>query len=266
MRRILAFLALGALPIPALAGVIGTDDRQPIANYALQQHQDVAAVRREFGASGRIMCPFGAASAFLVDRPDIVVTARHVLYPEPQMGTYAGKMSIHRCGFELTDGTTSTWHAVDVTSFVYPPDRQRSTTDRFDWVVMRLQSPVEGVSPYHLTVRTPQVGDAATLVTIRQDDFPKDDWNERLVAACRIRAVETIDAKPDSGLKTDCSASSGASGGALLERGSDGWNVVGIMSSASPSCPHFDARSCYSYEIGMSDDVKRAIRTLSGSH
>lgn len=263
--RLMVWLTLVAWPIQAHAGVVGTDDRQTMADYAIHQKQAIAAVRQQFQASGRIMCPFGEASAFLADRNNIVVTARHVLFPEKQMHAYAGKGSINRCGFELTDGTQSTWYKVDVKSFVYPDDKQRSIFDRFDWVVMKLEVPIQGVTPYHLANQPPSVGDSVELVTIRQNDFPQDGWNERLVADCKIRAVEAIDDKSASGLQTDCSASGGASGGALVKRGSDGWDVVGIMSSSTPSCPRFDAHSCFTFDVGVYDDVKEAVHSLSGS-
>ena len=257
-------LALAVSPLPATAGVIGSDDRLPIADYAAQHAMETSAARQRFGASGRIMCPFGEASAFLVERNDIVVTARHVLFPEKQMHPYAGRMSIHRCGFELSDGATSVWYAVDVGSFTFLDEKQRSVQDRFDWVVMKLETRAEHVTPYRLPDRPPAVGDDIQMVTIRQDGLAHQDWNERLIANCSIRGIEAIDGKTGSGIRSDCSASFGASGAALLRDGAEGLEVVGIASSATPSCPRFDLRSCFSFAVGMYDDVRKAVRSLAG--
>jgi len=57
--RLMVWLTLVAWPIQAHAGVVGTDDRQTMADYAIHQKQAIAAVRQQFQASGRIMCPFG---------------------------------------------------------------------------------------------------------------------------------------------------------------------------------------------------------------
>ena len=260
--RFALWATLLVLPMPAAGGTIGSDDRMSISEYASRHSEDLPAVRRRFGASGRIMCPFGEASAFLVDRSDIVVTARHVLYPEKEMHAYAGRMSINRCGFELTDGDHSTWYKVDVTSFVSPQDKQRSVTDRFDWVAMKLEAPIEGVTPYRLPEEPPKVGEVVDLVTIRQDGFPKDTWNERLIAECRIGVIATIDGRAAAGLKTDCSATPGASGGALVRRGPKGLEAVGVQSSVTASCGRFDARSCFSFGVGLGPDLKAAIVAL----
>ncbi len=260
--RLAFWLTLALVPVSAAAGTIGPDNRLAMSDYARRHDQDLATVRQEFGASGRIMCPFGEASAFLIDRGDIVVTARHVLYPEKEMHSYAGRMSILRCGFELTDGEHSTWYKVDVKSFTYPDDKQRSVTDRFDWVVMKLAAPIAGVIPYRLPEPLPKVGDMVDLVTIRQDGFPKDGWNERLIAECRIGATEAIDGRPASGLKTDCSATIGSSGGALVRQGSKGLEAIGVHSSVTANCGRFDESSCYSFDVGIGSELKAAIGQL----
>lgn len=76
------WLTLGLLPVSAGAGTLGPDDRLTPSDEVRRHDQDLATVRQSFGASGSMMCPCGEASAFLTDRGDIVVTARHVLYPE----------------------------------------------------------------------------------------------------------------------------------------------------------------------------------------
>ncbi|OWK19630.1 hypothetical protein AJ88_40980 [Mesorhizobium amorphae CCBAU 01583] len=102
-----------------MAGTIGADKRLAIADHAKQHKMDTLAARKLFGASGRIMCPFNAASAFLVYKSDIVLSARHVVLPEPSMKSYAGASRPSHCSFELsTDGVKSTWYEVDVKTIV----------------------------------------------------------------------------------------------------------------------------------------------------
>jgi hypothetical protein len=101
------------------------------------------------------------------------------------------------------------------------------------------------------------------MVTIRQEDCRQDGWSERIVEDRRIKKVVNIDAIAGSGLKTDCSAARGASGGVVATQGRKG--LVGIQSSMSDgACQKFNASTCYSFAVGISEDVKKAIRTLAG--
>jgi V8-like Glu-specific endopeptidase len=250
----------------AFADRIGHENRKSIDDYAKSHKISGADARGMYGATGRIMCPFGESSAFLVDKSNIVVTARHVLYPETAQHSYAGHMQINRCGFEVSvDGKTSKWHKVNVTSFVYPEEKQRSFNDRFDWVVMKLSEPVTEVAPYRLPSAAAHAGEAVTMATIRQKDFTPDDWNTRIIEDCKVKNLKRIDGVAAAGLFTDCSASPGASGGALTRKGPDGIEVVGIQSSGiMKNCEKYNSKSCYSYAVGLSPAVVQAIHNLAG--
>lgn len=250
----------------AFADRIGHENRKSIDDYATAHKLTGDDVRRTYGATGRIMCPFGGSSAFLVDKSNIVVTARHVLFPEKSMNSYAAHMQINRCGFEVSvDGKTSKWHKVNVSSFVYPEEKQRSFNDRFDWVVMKLSEPVTEVAPYRLPSVAAHAGETITMATIRQKDFKPDDWNTRIIEDCKVRGLKRIDGVAAAGLFTDCSASPGASGGALTRKGPDGIEVVGIQSSGiMKDCEKYNSRSCYSYAVGLSPAVVQAIHNLAG--
>lgn len=263
--RLTLVLAILLSVIPgAMAGKIGKDKRLPIAAYAKQHKLDVADARKQFGASGRIMCPFNAASAFVVFRNDIVMTARHVAFGDASFNSYAGPGRPRHCSFEVSeDGITSTWHEVAIETLIAPEEKQRSFADRFDWVIMKLEKPIPGVAPYALPGERLTAGDAI-LVTVRQEGFPHEDWNERIVEDCAVRKLVDIDGIADSGLKTDCSATNGASGGALLKQGANGLEVIGVMSSVTNSCKKFNSKSCYSFAVGLSEDIRKAIRALAG--
>ena len=264
-QLILVFLMLVAISSPGAAGTIGTDGRLAIADYARQHDMDAISVRRLFGASGRIKCPSYAASAFLVYRSDIVLTARHVVIPTASTNSYADWQRPTHCGFELSaDGITSTWYDVDVTTMVYPLERLRSSADRFDWIAMKLTKPVPAVIPYKLSSTPPAADDSVTSITVRQEGLPYQDWNERIVESCMVRNVVDIDEIAGSGLQIDCSATQGASGGAVVRPGADGLEVVGVLTASSNSCKEYDALSCFTFALGISEDIKRAIHSLAG--
>ena len=263
IRTITIIFGLFVTTANAVSGVIGDDERRSLADYAKQHGKLAENTRREFKSSGRIMCPFNAASAFLVHRNNIILTARHVIFPEKSMKAYAPVRSFGNCAFEISDGNTSTWYDVDTSTATYPENAQKSTTDRFDWMAFRLKKPIEGVTPYQLPTSPISMGDKVTMVTIRQDGFPYDDWNERVFADCRVRKVETIDGKAESGLRTDCSATTGASGGALIRDVSGRLEVLGVQSSTSRNCPKYKDRTCSSFAVGLNEQLKAAILKLA---
>jgi hypothetical protein len=264
VRRLIAFFMLGVVTWQAAAGTIGADQRLAIANYASENGLDAASARKLFGASGRIMCPFNAANAFLIHRRDIVLTARRVVLLDPNRHAFSGVGRPSHCAFEVSaDGVKSTWHEVDVETVIWLPIEQRSFTDRFDWIVMKLENPIPDVVPYALPNRLPEAGDDVTLVTLRQDDIPHDDWNERILEDCNIRDVVDIDGVPGSGLKTDCSAAPNASGGALVRKSWNGPEVVGVQSSSTRACRKYDERSCNSFAVGLHEDIRQAILSLA---
>ena len=259
---ILASLTIGVAS--AGAGTIGADNRKAINDYAASHGMTPDAARKKFGASGRIMCPFNEASAFLLYKPDIVVTARHALYPKNAKVIYAGPMSIMRCGFEVSDGKGSTWHKVDVASFVHPSKGLKSWDDPYDWVVMRLSEPVTEFEPYRLPSKPVSVGDKIISASIRQAHFLPDDWNERVLGDCRIRSVENIEKIPASGLRTDCSSDIGASGSPILREGPGGLEAIGITTSGTGSCRKFDRRRCYNFAVGLDPEIIEAVHKLAG--
>jgi hypothetical protein len=264
MRLILGLLILVAMSSPGTAGTIGADNRLPIADYAKQHGMDAVSARKLFGASGRIMCPSYAANAFLVHRGDIVMTARHVVIPESGANAHKDWKRPINCRFELSAaGITSSWYDVDVKSIIFPTNPLRSPSDRFDWIAMKLTGPIAGVQPYKLSGVPAKISDIVTSVTLRQDGLPHHSWNERIVETCRVRDIIDIDQISGSGLKTDCSATKGASGGAVVRAGADGLQVVGVLTATTRSCKQYRALSCFSFAVGISEDVKRAIRSLA---
>jgi len=248
----------------AKAGTIGADNRRAINDYAASHGMSPDVARKKFGASGRIMCPFNEVSAFLLYKPDIVVTARHALYPKNAKVIYAGPMSIMRCGFEVSDGKGSTWHKVDVASFVHPNKGLKSWDDPYDWVVMRLSEPVTEFEPYRLPSKPVSVGDKIISASIRQAHFLPDDWNERILGDCRIRSVENIEKIPASGLRTDCSSDVGASGSPILREGPQGLEAIGITTSGTGSCRKFDRARCYNFAVGLEPELIEAVHRLAG--
>lgn len=254
------FLAV-SLSTNAAAGVIGHDDRLPLADYAKKVGMTEADARKKFAASGRLMCPFKERSAFLVGSNDTIVTARH---NQRDARVDGKKTLLVNCAFEISLGGASTWYEIDPNSIEYPDQKQRSATDRFDWIVMKLKNPVVGVTPYRFPTGPVARDTPVTIVSIRQDDFPHDDWNERVVSTCAVRKVRNIDGIAASGIETDCDLTDNATGAPILRATNDGLEVIAIQSSGSiEPCQKFAPKKCGNWAVGFSDEIAKAVQKLA---
>ncbi len=260
----LAALAAADLP-PARADVIGTDNRQVLLDYYRQKGISNDLATQPYAASQRIMCNTTSGSATLVERGDIVLTARHVFMAEPSQQVYSAAVKPNRCSLEVSDGERSQWYPIIVRSAVFNDSKQRSLVDRFDWVVLKLQAPVPGVKPYPLVAKPVQPDTPATLVTMHQHDFKYVSQFMRVHAACKVRTWVKIDGIDPAGYKLDCSTGVGASGSAVLVEGPSGPAVAGIISSRrgikTKSC-NYDPQGCFAYAVGISDDIRSAVDKL----
>lgn len=257
---LISFAAMG-LSAHAFAGVIGHDDRLAIADFAKNVGMTEADARKKFAASGRIMCPFNEGTAFLVGSNDTIVTARH----NQRDARVDGKKTILvNCAFEVSLDGASTWYEIDPSSIEYPDQKQRSATDRFDWIVMKLKNPVVGVTPYRIPTAPIELDTSVTVASIRQDDFPHDDWNERVVSTCAVRKVWNIDGIAASGLETDCDLTDNATGAPVLRETKDGMEVIGIQSSGNiEPCQEFAPKKCGNWAVGFTDEIAKAVQKLA---
>ncbi|MBV1702165.1 MAG: trypsin-like peptidase domain-containing protein [Hyphomicrobiales bacterium] len=245
-------------------GQIEGETRESIADYAKANHLSLTQARQEFAATGRIECPFDASSAFLVYQNDIVITARHVLFSR-MPGRYISHGAINRCAFETSDGKTSVWHMVDVKSITYPDLATGTFFDNTDWAIMKLQKPIDGITPYRLPELPAKAGEKILDVTTRQANFPKEDWNERLVSQCAIRDVESFKDAPAGGLKLDCAMSGGASGSPILRKSAKGWTALGLASAGKANCRGYDRAKCFNFAVGLYPGLQAAIKKLAAT-
>lgn len=102
-----------------------------------------------------------------------------------------------------------------------------------------------------------------TVVSIRQEGFPYEDWNERILATCAVRKVWTIDAVIGSGLESDCDLTPRSSGAPLLRESENGLEVVGIQSSGAKGCRKFISKKCSNWAVGFTDNIAKAVKELA---
>jgi hypothetical protein len=265
----LSLAVLGAAhPALAHAEVIGKDKRQVLLDYYRQKGISNDLATQPYAASQRIMCNTISGSATLIERGDIVLTARHVFMTEPAQQSYSAGVKPNRCSLEVSDGERSQWYPINVKSAIFSDSKQRSFVDRFDWVVLQLQAPVPGVKPYPLAAKPVQQDTSVTLVTMHQDGFKYVSQFMRVHQTCKVRTWVKIDGIDPAGYKLDCSAGIGASGSAVLVEGTSGPEVAGVASSTGgikgQSC-NYDPRRCFAYAVAITDDIRAAVGKLLDS-
>jgi len=239
-----------------------SDTRIVLQDFYLKSHIDANISQQPFAASQKFQCNGSVGSGALLEPGDIVLTARHVFLGLDKRG-YAGSAKPTRCAFEISDGKSSKWYNVDIRSAIYDESRQRSITDKFDWVMLKLRSKIQGIVPYSISDMPLDNGTPVTLVTIHQDDIPLVSPYMRIHETCYVRQRLEIDGVLVAGYKTDCVVGVGASGAAVLVQRGNSYVVAGVMSSHAQTygCT-FDSTSCFSYAVAINSDIVRAFHRL----
>ncbi|NTI78410.1 hypothetical protein [Rhizobium rhizogenes] len=239
----------------AKAGTIGADNRRAINDYAASHDISPDAARKKFGASGRIMCPFTEASAFLFYKSNIVVTARHALYPKNAKAMYAGAMPITRCGFEVSDGTLVPVIGQEVG---LPNGGCRDPVahgDRLRRQMIRFELGHGLGQPHHHPIERIIPGLQALGGINKGRDIDFVPGRSFVLGDCHIRSVENTDGVTTGGLRADCSADVGSSGSPMLREGPEGIEAIGITTSGTGSCKKFDRTRCYTFGVGMETEL-----------
>jgi hypothetical protein len=260
--RALALLALVACAFPASAGVIGRDDRAPLARLAqgTAEERALASIAR---ASGLITCDNGRfGSASLVHRADVIVTAAHLFF-----GAAARVRSgAVRCLF-IPDGTPDgPRHPLVGASLVLGAERVTGVnicSNGRDWAVARLASPVAGAVPYALPAALPAPGTPAAIVSHGGGAGALRGPGGH-AGACVIR--DHVGPCRQTGLPllfTDCDAEAGASGGATLVRENGRWVIGGVTRGASPAGgPAYDRERAYHMAVPVAGALAAAVRRM----
>ena len=256
---------LGAAP--GVSSVIGKDDRLVAATYAREHGLSREELQKRFGASGAIRCPYGAASGFLVGGSAVVVTARHVLFPEIDMSLKVAEGANRGCKFVVQDGAAERAYEFDFGRLQRPIERQRGFADNKDWVVARLTKAVTGVTPYRLPLQTATPQEVVTTVAAEQSDMdiPKSDGP--IFADCKIRSIRGVYDGRSIIYETDCSQENGVSGGAVVRVRADGVEALAVSTTHSlKNCPDFRPGICSSLSIPIAGELLESVRRLASEN
>jgi hypothetical protein len=245
---VLAILA-GAL-LPANAGIIGRDDRVPVATLVTSGESADRALAAAAGAVGLLQCDNGRmASAVLVGERRIATSAHVFIDVLP-----AVRAARVRCRFASPASGAPV--DVDLSSIRLGIERpvtgHNICSNSRDWAVLSLSAAPQGMRPIAIAGPFP-VGTEAAIVTAVARGGPT-------VGKCTIRDLALCQQTGASLIFTDCDAEPGSSGGATLVNVSGRWMLGGVTRGASPQgAAAYDRSTAYHMAVPVRGPLASAI-------
>ncbi len=248
MIAVLAAVLLLASPVEAARRtprIKGTGETLSLQAFQKKHGFSESQSRALLAAVGRIRCPWGIGTAFLLASSDVFVTSGHLfteLDPNSKWrGTSRG--SPKRCSYFPLVGAGRYRIAVGSLLQGASVDRHIDQLYRSDWAVGRLDRPVEGASAFQPGSLDLSKGNPVIAVSQGMNDF---------VTRICMGAVDGVEQQPHllnwsmslvSGFTTTCDTGPGASGGPVLAAAPAGTTpaVIGLTMGwvgDSPSNAH----------------------------
>jgi hypothetical protein len=231
-----ASLCLGALPTAARASAFinNIGDNRPVGMDVFQRaHPDLARdVARGAAATLLIRCGNYLGSAVYVDTPSrrIIVTVEHMVSNYSARG---GQLILDHVDdpkiCQVRNSKTGEWIAVDPVAapkLGHAVDKLNLQAPS-DWMVLALRRAPAGVAPLKIA-RTQPIREDSALLT-----FGAVGWDGRRATEATINLCSNHDIWRGQGFAnynyTDCSSTSGGSGGAVILAGAGEASLAGIL-------------------------------------
>ncbi len=202
-------------------------------------------------ATGHVSCGSGSGTAQLVGAQNVIITAGHVLFDRQGM-----RAPQSACTFTLVINGERQTFPIDTTRIRAGTLQPYAMPASFDWAMARLAAPVTGAMPYAFGA-SPTAGQAVTLVSGRTLGVTRGVITED----CQVRALRAAEGGREALL--DCSAQSGDSGAALLDRAGRIVAIyVGFRSIAPQTRQVFSAEH-YNFAVSVNPRMRTAVSELA---
>jgi Trypsin-like peptidase domain len=226
-------LAAGIMPAASqsrsVARVNGTGATMTLKAYRKAKQLSADDMRGTVGATGRLTCPWGTATAFLAGGSDTFVTSAHVFINLEQGASrpsHGHKKRPVQYGARLgSPGKCSIRFLMDDQRYkVLVADLKLGVQyapfgpfwPSLDWAVGRLDRPVTGVRPYPVAIAPVTAGAPVRVISQGMADFTP--------RVCDGTVTSFVGVGRGSGFTTTCDVGLGSSGGPILYNG----EIVGL--------------------------------------
>jgi hypothetical protein len=185
------------------AAIMGDENRQKFDKFAVAQ-SPLDKLNEAFAASGVINCG-SEGSAQLTGASDVISTAAHLFFDSK----CNLRPNLEKCYFYRPSQPTKHF-PIDVSSMKSAKDTGGcySENNYFDWAVVKLKDPVDGVVAYEIPTADPILNVDDQMVTVSNGDVNFKSGGPN-IQVCSIRATWHFENVP---LTTDCDTGDGSSG------------------------------------------------------
>lgn len=198
--------------------VIDEDGRMTEEEYARKKGRPLAEVQNRFAATGVLRCEKRSASAQLTGSDNTITTVAHIL-----LGMDCDKKSSpSKCSFSVKRGDKE--QSSEISELVgmgfkcpTPPKRKN------DWAVLKLKSPMKGVTPYTLPYPDEDVKDGDDVISVAASGRDFDRADPRTGKKVFTKSIEDCQGRQpyyEDGFEvlflSNCDSSPGSSGGSIL--------------------------------------------------
>jgi hypothetical protein len=194
-------------PIMRGAGETGTLEKFQ-ARFQLSKQ----AMKEKFGAVGRIVCPEGMATVFLIARPDIFITSDHLFLAQNKHTPALQRPE--KCYLEFFYSQKKFRIKAGSLIHGFRVNKSAYNFEWFDWAIGRLDHAVDGIMPFDQTPRV--IAKDVDVAVISQG------MNDTTPRICIGKVTYATSIAIVSDFNTNCDVGPGASGGPVIAVGLDG--------------------------------------------
>lgn len=259
--------------------IIDKPDRLDTSQYAEKTNQTLESVEKTFAPTGRLVCPWGKASAQLTIRNDVITTTAHNFFDEKTCKRLGSPSS---CKFVVREGAKERSikvHSKIELGFNCPtlPDLED------DWAVLKLAEPLNDVEPYSISEDDEKMvkpRDSIVAVSGGASEFKINGKAVKTISDCNARDAIVRSGAIIKVIASDCDSGHGSSGGSVLKVGNGtrpvlvGLIVAGnetleeekaaLATNGSPNTGTYEIASWATYSVLVTGKLRQALTQLKG--
>lgn len=192
--------------------VKGTGETLSLKAFQKKHQFSNSEMKRRFGAVGRMTCPFGSATVYLIEKSDVFITSDH-LFVDPQKKA-RDRGQTRKCSVQFFFSKKRYQIIRDSLVHGLRTNKSAYNFEWFDWAIGKLTTPVDGVDPMVVGTDTIPVGLDVTVISGGMNDF--------VPRVCKGKVSSLLGNSSINQFTTTCDTAPGSSGGPIIVGEIDG--------------------------------------------